>query len=218
MPRGSEERTDQRKNEIINACEKLYVSKGFQDISIKDISTETTFSRPSIYNYFETKEEIFLALLTREYEAWAKDLRSIGRTGKKEIRETAEGSEAMADELADKIAVTLEKRTVLLKISAMNLYEIEEHSRLERLVEYKKAFRTSMEAFMQCITEGLAGSTQEKRDAIRYAFFPFMYGIYPYTSPTKKQCEAMKEAAVVYQKTSVYEITYRFLRQLFQSN
>ena len=82
MPKGSEELTDQRKNEIVSACEKLYQRKGFKDITIKDISVETTFSRPSIYNYFETKEEIFLALLTREYEEWASDLRMVAGSKK----------------------------------------------------------------------------------------------------------------------------------------
>ena len=65
MPKGSEELTEQRKDEIIEACARLYETKGFKEITIKDISAETSFSRPSIYNYFETREEIFLALLTR---------------------------------------------------------------------------------------------------------------------------------------------------------
>lgn len=54
---------DVRKEEIINACEKLYENNNFKDITIKSIGEKTTFSRTSIYNYFQTKEEIFLALL-----------------------------------------------------------------------------------------------------------------------------------------------------------
>jgi len=57
MPKGSAELTDQRKNEIICACEKLYQSKGFRDITLKDISVETTFSRPSIYNYLKRRRK-----------------------------------------------------------------------------------------------------------------------------------------------------------------
>lgn len=70
MTRGSSQRIEQRRNEIIDACDALYQTKGFREVTIKDISQETSFSRPSIYNYFETKEEIFLALLTREYDGW----------------------------------------------------------------------------------------------------------------------------------------------------
>ena len=66
MPARSEERTNARKEEIINAREMLYQTMNFKDITIKEIGNVTSFSRTSIYNYFETKEEIFLALLKRE--------------------------------------------------------------------------------------------------------------------------------------------------------
>ena len=54
---------DERKEEIINACEKLYENNNFKDITIKSIGEKTTFSRTSIYNYFQTKEEYFLHYL-----------------------------------------------------------------------------------------------------------------------------------------------------------
>ena len=59
MPKGSEELTNARKDEIINACASLYKMMGFKDITIRDIGAETSFTRTSIYNYFQTKEEIF---------------------------------------------------------------------------------------------------------------------------------------------------------------
>ena len=59
MPKGSEELINARKEEIINACAALYETMSFKEITIRDISEKTSFSRPSIYNYFQTKEEIF---------------------------------------------------------------------------------------------------------------------------------------------------------------
>lgn len=70
MPRGSEELTNARKEEIINACASLYETMSFRDITIRDIGEKTSFTRTSIYNYFQTREEIFLALLKREHEMW----------------------------------------------------------------------------------------------------------------------------------------------------
>ena len=46
----------------------------FKDITLKRNRKETSFSRTSIYNYFQTKEEIFLALLKREYDSWIEQL------------------------------------------------------------------------------------------------------------------------------------------------
>ena len=68
MPKGSPELTASRREEIVNACEKLYQTMSFKEITIKEIGAVTSFTRTSIYNYFQTKEEIFLALMQREYE------------------------------------------------------------------------------------------------------------------------------------------------------
>ena len=77
MPKGSEELTAARKEEIITACAELYKTMSFKEITIKEIGNATTFTRTSIYNYFQTKEEIFLALLQREYELWVHTLKQI---------------------------------------------------------------------------------------------------------------------------------------------
>lgn len=99
MPKGSEQLTNARKEEIINACAKLYTTMNFKDITLKQISLETTFTRTSIYNYFQTKEEIFLALFQREYDLWTADIRQI-----------FEKYEVMTvDEFASALAHTLEK-------------------------------------------------------------------------------------------------------------
>ena len=74
MPRGSEELTNARKEEIVNACAALYETMSFRDITLRDIGNKTSFTRTSIYNYFHTKEEIFLALLKREHDAWITDM------------------------------------------------------------------------------------------------------------------------------------------------
>ena len=77
MPKGSPELTNARKDEIITACAKLYETMSFKEITIKEIAAYTSFTRPSIYNYFQTKEEIFLALLGREYDLWTEDLQQL---------------------------------------------------------------------------------------------------------------------------------------------
>lgn len=195
------ETIDKRREEIMDACERLYESMGFHAITIKTISTETSFSRPSIYNYFQTKEEIFLGLLTREYMKWNDALRSI--IGRKTNMDK--------DALARALAKSMEDRKTLLKVSAMNLYEIEENSRDELLVEYKRIFKDSIELFDECLKKHL-GVSAEKSEQIRYAFFPYMYGIYPYAYPTDKQISAMDEVKLSHLDVTIYEMTYQFLK------
>lgn len=204
MPKGSETLTNARRNEIIEACAKLYQTMSFKEITIKEIGGATSFTRTSIYNYFQTKEEIFLALLEQEYELWIVELQSIMDENESLDRES----------FADKIAGSLEHRRQLLKIMSMNMYDIEENSRMERLVEFKTAYGKSLQIFADLLAKFFPAMGGKERQNFIYCFFPFVYGIYPYTVVTDKQREAMKEAGVNYTYLSIYEITWDCLIRL----
>ncbi len=138
MPKDVKDLAASRREEIVNACETLYKTKSFKDITIKDIGGATTFTRTSVYNYFETKEEIFLALLTREYLLWVSDL------------QTLLGESVLSrKEYAEALARSLQARPVMLKLLSVNMYEIEGNSRIERLTEFKKAYGAAIKAISQ---------------------------------------------------------------------
>lgn len=204
MPRGSEELTAARKEEIITACAKLYKTMNFKDITIKEIGNVTSFTRTSIYNYFRTKEEIFLALLQREYERWIDSL--------KQIR--AEHEKMTGAEFADALAKSLEERENMLKLMAMNHYDMEENCRMESLVEFKLVYGRSLAEVRNCLDQFFPEMTVRDKQDFLFSFFPFMFGIYPYTFVTEKQREAMQQANVNYVYLSIYEITYTEVRKL----
>ena len=201
MPKGSPELTASRREEIVNACEKLYKTMSFKEITLKEISVETSFSRPSIYNYFQTKEEIFLALMQREYELWAAELNAL-----------ADENERMSvEKFASALAHSLEKHEQLLKLLAMNHYDMEEHSRPERLTEFKVAYASSLDAVRACLDKFFP---QIDRERFIFVFFPFLFGVYPYSVATEKQLNAMKEAKMNFKLHSIYEIIYQCVMQL----
>ena len=155
MRKGTPEQVALKREEIVDACEQLYQTMSFREITLKEISKITSFSRPTIYNYFETKEEIFLALFKREYDRWNEALTAI-----------LEGNGWLTKaQLADRIAQSLADR--------------------EQLIQN-----------------------------FIYTFYPFMFGIYPYTAVTEKQKTAMREAGVDYVYKTVYELTSSCLIRL----
>ena len=77
MVKGTPGLIAERREEIVNACEQLYQTMSFKEITLKEIGKVTSFSRPTIYNYFKTREEIFLALFEREYDRWNEELETI---------------------------------------------------------------------------------------------------------------------------------------------
>ena len=204
MPKGSEELTAARKEEIITACAELYKTMSFKEITIKEIGNATTFTRTSIYNYFQTKEEIFLALLQREYELWVQSLKQI-----------QSGYESMTrEEFADALAHSLEERQNLLKIMSMNHYDMEDNSRLERLTEFKIVYGKALAEVRNCLDKFFPEMTAGDKQDFIFSFFPFMFGIYPYTVVTEKQRAAMTKAEVNYVYMTVYEITYAEVKKL----
>jgi len=204
MPKGSPERTAARKEEIISACEKLYQTMSFKDITLKEIGKETSFSRPTIYNYFQTKEEIFLALFEREYIRWNKELQSVLQNNETLTKE----------QIAEKLALSLADREQLLKLLAMNNYDMEANSRPENLTSFKIAYGESMRNVCRILTKFCPDKSVQDIQNIIYIFFPFMFGIYPYTAVTDKQREAMKQANVDYVYQSIFEITNHCLLKL----
>lgn len=204
MPKGSEELTAARKEEIITACAELYQTMSFKEITMKEIGKATSFTRTSIYNYFQTKEEIFLALLQREYESWIESLTLI-RT-KHESMTPAR--------FADALAKSLEDRKTLLKIMSMNHYDMEENSRIERLVEFKVVYGRSLAEMRNCLDKFFPDMSVGDQQDFIFSFFPFMFGIYPYTVVTEKQREAMEKAHVNYVYMTIYEITYAEVKKL----
>ena len=204
MSRGSPELTAARKEEIIAACAELNETKSFREITIKEIGAATSFTRTSIYNYFETKEEIFLALLQKEYELWVAAMDEV----------MAEKAAMSRDDLAETLARTLTDRPGLLRLLSMNLYEMEANSRPERLAEFKVAYGASLNAVSRMAEKYVPEMDEAARQQFLYAFFPFIYGIYPYTSVTEKQKTAMKQAGIPYVYQSAYDLTCTCLKKL----
>ena len=201
MPKGSPERTAARRDEIISACEKLYQTMSFRDITLKDIGNETSFSRPTIYNYFQTKEEIFLALFKLEYDRWNEELEKI----------ISDNEKLSHEEIADRIAGSLENRKQLLKLLSMNNFDMEANSREEELRSFKESYGKSLENIRGILDKFCPEKSEVEKDNFIYVFFPFMFGIYPYTTVTDKQKAAMQDAKIDYVYQSVYDITYKCL-------
>ncbi len=204
MIKGTPELIAGRREEIINACERLYQTMSFREITLKEIGSIVPFSRPTIYNYFQTKEEIFLALFEREYHRWNEDLEGI-------LNGTAALS---ANELARTLADSLARRQQLLKLLSMNNYDMEANSRQELLTSFKRAYGRSMSLMCSLLEKYCPEMTEAEIRNFIYIFFPFMFGIYPYTAVTEKQRTAMQEAGVDYVYQSIFEITYNCLARL----
>lgn len=198
---------DKRRSEIVKACRVLYQKMNFKEITIKEISEYTSFSRPSIYNYFATKESIFLEIFREEYIFWCEDMDDIVK----------KYSKLTVKEFASKLAQTLENRPVLLKLLSMNLYDLEENCSLEDLTIFKQEYKRALDTVDILLTKYFPNMTKLERHRFIYIFFPFMFGLYPYANVTQKQQDAMKAANLNYPNKPVYDFAYQAIVNLLNN-
>lgn len=193
MPKITKEESDARRAEIIDACEALYRSESYHDITMTQIAAKVSFGRANVYNYFQNKDEILLALLQREHELWADDLASLRESGM-----------ALEDEsLADGIAASLEKRTQMLKLLAMNLYDIEQNSRPESLVAFKHAYKRVVDELERLLRTSKPHWNEARASRFVFGLVPYTHGVYPFVFHSDKQLAAMSAANVTHPELSI---------------
>ena len=186
MPRISSEESRARREEIIDSCSALYRTMNYDDITMAQVAAGVSFGRANIYNYFACKDEIMLALLTREHDLWSDDLDAL-----------AAKAPGLSDEaLADALAESLVAREQMLKLLAMNLYDMEQNGGLEALKQLKVAYGRMAATLQRVIAAAKPGWSAERVTRFTFAFLPFLHGIYPYVFHTEKQLRAMEAVGV----------------------
>ena len=60
-----EREKEQRRNDIIDAAEKIFFAKGINTATMDEVAEEAELSKGTLYLYFKSKEELYLAINTR---------------------------------------------------------------------------------------------------------------------------------------------------------
>jgi len=63
---GRQERAEATRSRLIGAAEKIFARDGFEAAKLEEIATTAGYTRGAFYANFESKEDLFLALLERE--------------------------------------------------------------------------------------------------------------------------------------------------------
>ncbi|WP_293911928.1 TetR family transcriptional regulator [Deinococcus sp.] len=66
-----------RRGDILRAAERLWTTTPYADLSMNQVAREVQLAKGTLYLYFETKEELFLALLSEHYQAWFTHLNTL---------------------------------------------------------------------------------------------------------------------------------------------
>jgi len=65
-----------KREQILDGARKIFMAQGFDAASMNDIVREAGVSKGTVYVYFENKEQLFAALIARERDRFANEMRS----------------------------------------------------------------------------------------------------------------------------------------------
>jgi TetR/AcrR family transcriptional regulator len=63
-----ERETQLRKQIILEVAEKKFLSKGYEETTMDEIANESEFSKGTVYKYFASKDELYIAIGSKAYE------------------------------------------------------------------------------------------------------------------------------------------------------
>lgn len=188
-----------RQQEIILACETLYLTRDYEDITLKAISEMTSIARSTIYSYYKTKEEILLDLLEKQYVEWRDSINEY--FNKTESLTKEEYARFLSDSLAD--------RDNFIKLLSVHYTAIEKNCSLERLTKFKKNIAPVFLSLENSIHKFFPETPNEKNNTFIFLFFSLVHGLYPLTHPNENQKEAMLNAYGDYTVPDFHKYCYR---------
>lgn len=65
------------RNQILDAAEEIFASKGFHEATIKEIAHLAEFSVGAVYSFFENKDDLFVQIYLRRGEEFMEGMRTV---------------------------------------------------------------------------------------------------------------------------------------------
>ncbi|AIQ52929.1 TetR/AcrR family transcriptional regulator [Paenibacillus sp. FSL R7-0331] len=202
----SEEQKQDRIQEILNASSIIYDTAGYEGLNFTAISEYTKFTRPNLYKYFKTKEEIILLILNQDLKSW------IAKLSKSFVINKLYSIQ----EIGEIWTETLMEYERLIELHAILYTTIEKNVTVEALAEFEKASIENNEMISSLVRQLFPKADMENIANFIYAAFTLAFGLYPMCKLSDLQIEAIKLSGSIYtppdfKKTylaSLYQLMY----------
>lgn len=184
----SHDQINDRIQEIIDAAAYIYNKEGYEGLSFSSISEHTKFTRPSIYKYFKTKDEILLILLKQDLEDFISALIKSFKINK--LYSLKEITEIWTDTLID--------HERLLDLYAILFTLIEKNVSVESLSNFKKEIIKIQFPLVDFATQLFPNAEKEDLETFIYAQLILAFGLYPMSKLSPLQKEAIELSGINY--------------------
>ena len=198
------EQIEERRLDILAACDRLFEEGGYESINIKAISEMTTIKRSSIYTYYKTKDEMILDSLCLELLKWQEELCVWSE------EETALDRTEFSRQFT-KLLLTKDK---MLQYYCLLYTVLEKNCSVEKLVEFKRKATPVMETLVRRLMHFFSHYSVEQAALAAEEMIAFIQGAYPASHLTKRQMDALEKSGTGYQPPDFEQLCEAGIRSL----
>lgn len=195
----TEEELAARRNEILKAAGDLLMTCDYNDVTLATIAEKISISRPSLYNYYETRELVLADLMIREYEEWEKAIRDqlAVRLSREEFCRT------MTD--------ILWERETLLKLLSLQLSVWGNNFSEDVIVDFQKKVKPFYDALREIVQLQFPNATEKAVDRFRIQFTLYCNSLYALDNLPQCQMQAFEELDLFGEIPTSEQLTYEGL-------
>lgn len=176
----SEKDKETRVNDIVSASSEIYDEKKYNGITFDAIAKRLNATRPLIYKYFSTKEEIVAEILKHDFSAWAKDLKKTFKSDR----------DYNVDEISDEWTECIARHGRMVELYSMMHTVLENNMSSEKLADVLVNITSTKNSLIKLLRR-----ISPKLDDMKSSFFfesqmslaAGMYPAYKSTHTTRKK-------------------------------
>jgi AcrR family transcriptional regulator len=170
-----------RREDILHAAQKLFGTRPIEAISMDEIAQFSGVAKGTLYLYFRTKEEVFLALLQRSYGQWLDRL---------DAWLEGEGSRSMAPEW---IARSLSQEKRFLRLLASLHGSFEQNLEVDAVREFKSWLAGRLDRTSSRIVQKFGGVSEENAMRLMMQIQCLAIGAFLMSHPSQKVAAILRE-------------------------
>lgn len=176
-----------RRDAILSAARTLFSELPYEEISLNGIAREAGFSKPNVYRYFSTREEIFLVIFEEEQGLFVDALLArLKRSG---------GKDPVKSICRAWVEVALSHRTWLDLLPQLSM-SMEKNTSLDQLVEFKKIGYDRFARLLEAFHQAYPALDREDWLLVAKCGYSLMAGLWPISNPSENVVAAMEHPDV----------------------
>ena len=203
----NDEQIANRQEEIINACYSIFSTGNYDDITFGKISEMTSISRPSIYNYYITREEILLDVLEKEYFKWYENFKN----------SFDENSRLNKKDLCNLLVNSFNNFDIFLRLLSLQYSIIEKNCSFEKLTQFKMNTQVIFKFLETVVGKTFSRSTADTKSVFILMIFSGIGNFYEMCNSNEIQIKAMKVANREYKLCNFKELYSNYIETLINT-